>query len=92
MIAKHYGNFSPRNFRREIEKVKYFIDHPGEYSVRILNENGEPTNQKETMVNTLQMYLDIETNYIKIIKNYTSEYCSVYKVLIIYYQEWMSVE
>ena len=30
MIAKHYGNFSPRNLRREIEKVKYFIDHPGE--------------------------------------------------------------
>ena len=79
MVAKHYGNFSEYNFKREIEKVKYFIDHPGEYSIRILNKEGNPTNQKQTMVNTLQLYRDIESNYIDIIKNYTGENCSVYK-------------
>ena len=79
MIAKHYGNFSLQNFRKEIEKVKYFIDHPGEYIIRILDENGCQLNQKETMLNTLELYKDIETNYKKIIHNYTSEYCSVYK-------------
>ena len=79
MVAKHYGNFSEYNFQRELEKVKYFIDHPGEYIIRILNENGLPYNQKETMINTLQLYKDIENNYIKIIKNYTGEFCSVYK-------------
>ena len=79
MIAKHYGNFSEYNFHREIEKVKYFIDHPGEYQIRILNKNGTQTDQKDTMINTLQIYKDIESNYIEIIKNYTGENCSVYK-------------
>ena len=79
MIAKHYGKFSLRNFKREIEKVKYFINHPGEYTIRILNENGDQSNQMETMINTLELYKDIETNYVKIIRNYTSENCSVYK-------------
>lgn len=79
IIAKHYGNYSIENFNREIEKVKYFIDHPGEYTVRILNCNGKQEDQKATMVNTLQLYKDIESNYIKIIHNYTSENCSVYK-------------
>lgn len=79
LIAKHYGNFSEYNFHREIEKVKYFIDHPGEYQIRILNKNGTQTDQKDTMINTLQIYKDIESNYIEIIKNYTGENCSVYK-------------
>ena len=33
----------------------------------------------ETMINTLELYKDIETNYVDIIRNYTSENCSVYK-------------
>ena len=79
IIARHYGNYSKSNFNKEIEKVKYFMDHPGEYTIRILNSDGEQENQKETMINTLQLYKDIESNYIKIIHNYTSENCSVYK-------------
>lgn len=63
----------------EIEKVKYFIDHPGEYTIRILNNIGQQKNQKETMIETLQLYKDIDSNYEYIIKNYTSEFCSIYK-------------
>jgi len=79
MIARHYGNFNNTNYNNALEKVKYFIDHPGEYSVKILNKNGEQYNQKETMIKTLELYKDIENNYTKIIHNYTSENCSVYK-------------
>lgn len=79
IIAKHYGNFSDSNYKNEIEKVKYFIDHPGEYTIKILNKEGEQADQKETMLKTLELYKDIESNYEKIIKNYTSENCSVYK-------------
>ena len=31
------------------------------------------------MINTLELYKDIEPNYVDIIRNYTSENCSVYK-------------
>ena len=79
LIAKHYGNFSIDNYTIEIEKVKYFIDNPGEYTIRILDEFGQQRNQKETMLQTLELYKDIENNYKDIIKNYTSENCSVYK-------------
>ena len=79
IIAKHYGKFSIKQYKIEIEKVKYFMDHPGDYSLRILDNIGQPHNQKEIMLNTLEIYKDIESNYIKIIKNYTSEFCSVYK-------------
>ena len=79
IIARHYGNFSEDNYLKEIEKVKYFLDHPGEYTIRILDNIGQPKNQKETMLETLELYKDIESNYEKIITNYTSENCSIYK-------------
>jgi hypothetical protein len=79
LIAKHYGNFSIYKYKIEIEKVKYFIDHPGEYTIRILDEWGQQRNQKETMLETLKLYKDIESNYKDIIRNYTNENCSVYK-------------
>ena len=79
IIGKHYGKFSETNYNNEIKKVAYFIDHPGEYKVRILNIYGAQNNQKETMLKTLELYKDVENNYEQIIRNYTSENCSVYK-------------
>ena len=79
LIAKHYNNFSKSNYDKAIEKVKKFMDDPDEYKFRILNENGEKKNQKETMIKTLKIYEDIPNNYKNIITNYTMERCSIYK-------------
>ena len=79
LVAKHYNNFSDSNYKEAIEKVKAFMDNPEEYKFRILNNEGEQSYQKETMLNTLKLYEDIENNYINIIKNYTMERCSIYK-------------
>ena len=79
LVAKYYNNFSDVNYNKAIEKVKYFMDNPGEYKFRILDDEGEQCKQKETMLNTLKLYEDIEKNYKIIIKNYTKERCSVYK-------------
>lgn len=79
LVAKYYNNFSDSNYKEAIEKVKAFMDNPGEYKFRILNDEGEQFCQKETMLNTLKLYEDIENNYKTIIKNYTKERCSVYK-------------
>ena len=79
LIAKHYNNFSKSNYLEAIEKVKNFMDNPDEYKFRILNKKGARENQIETMLETLKLYEDIENNYEKIIKNYTSECGSVYK-------------
>ena len=78
-IAKHYNNFSKANYLKAIEEVKNFMDNPDEYKFRILNKDGKKIDQKETMLNTLKLYEDIENNYINIIKNYTMERCSIYK-------------
>ena len=79
IAAKHYNNFSKDNYLKAIEKVKNFMDNPDEYKFRILNKDGKKLDQKETMLNTLKLYEDIENNYINIIKNYTMERCSIYK-------------
>jgi hypothetical protein len=79
LVAKYYNNFSDSNYNEAIKKVINFMDNPGEYKFRILNDEGEQLNQKETMLNTLKLYEDIENNYKIIIKNYTKERCSVYK-------------
>ena len=79
LIARYYNNFSKDNYKKAIDKVIKFMDEPGEYKFRILNKDGEQKNQKETMLDTLKIYEDIESNYEKIIKNYILERCSVYK-------------
>ena len=79
LVAKYYNNFSDSNYNEAIEKVKAFMDKPEEYKFRILNDEGDQSCQKETMLNTLKLYEDIENNYKAIIKNYTKERCSVYK-------------
>ena len=84
-IAKHYNNFSKANYLKAIEEVKNFMDNPNEYKFRILNKDGKKIDQKETMLNTLKLYEDIENNYINIIKNYTMKDVQFIKILIIYY-------
>jgi len=79
LIAKHYNEFSYNNYLKAIEKVENFMNNPGEYQFKILNKSGKRANQKETMLETLKLYENIEDNYEEIITNYTKERCSVYK-------------